>query len=157
MEKGLPEPAQFTDYEEMLHCVKVDAVVLMTAWKGRVRQAIQAMEAGAYVALEVGGAYDISERYALVDAYERTKMPAMMLENCCYGRREMAALRMAKEGLFGEIIQCVGGYHHYLNPCELLLKKEDGTIDLNHYRLSEYVYRKANNIPRMNWGRSPRC
>ena len=36
----------------------------------------------------------------------------MMLENCCYGRRELAVLRMIREGLFGEVVHCEGSYQH---------------------------------------------
>ena len=38
----------------------------------------------------------------------------MMLENCCYGRREMMALNMERKGILGDIIHCTGGYSHDL-------------------------------------------
>lgn len=146
-EKGRPSPARYTDYHAMLREADLDAVVIMTGWNDRLSYAMDAMEAGKYTAIKVGCAYDISECYALVETFERTGSPVMMLENCCYGRREMAALRMAKEGLFGEIVQCSGGYYHYLNNCELFLKKDDGTVDANHYRLEEYVRRNCDQYP----------
>ena len=146
-EKGRPSPARYTDYHAMLREADLDAVVIMTGWNDRLSYAMDAMEAGKYTAIKVGCAYDISECYALVETFERTGSPVMMLENCCYGRREMAALRMAKESLFGEIVQCSGGYYHYLNNCELFLKKDDGTVDANHYRLEEYVRRNCDQYP----------
>ena len=49
-------------------------------------------------------------------------MPCMMMENCCYGQREMTVLKMVKEGLFGECIHAEGGYRHAspLGPWEQL-------------------------------------
>ena len=148
-ENGYTAPARYTDYSQMLATEKLDAVVIMTGWNSRISYAIEAMEAGLYTAIEVGCAYNLSECYALVDTYERTHSPVMMLENCCYGRREMMALRMAKEGLFGEIVHCTGGYRHYLNNCELFRKNEDGTfrVDNQHYRLAEYIHRNCEQYP----------
>lgn len=146
-EKGLAAPMCFTDYHEMLKSCELDAVVVMTVWKSRIQCAIDCMEAGKYTAIEVGCAHELSECYDLLDAYERTGVPVMMLENCCYGRREMMALRMVKEGLFGEVVNCDGAYHHYLNEVELFMKKPDGTIDTNHYRINEYATRNCEQYP----------
>ena len=146
-EKGLPAPACTTDYREILADPGIDAVVVMTGWNTHIPVAIDALKAGKYTAIEVGCAYDLSECFALLDAHEATGAPLMMLENCCYGRREMMALRMAKEGLFGEIVHCDGGYHHFLPREELFKKKPDGSIDTAHYRLSEYLNRNAEQYP----------
>lgn len=147
--KGRPAPALYTDYQKMLANEKLDAMAIMTGWNNRITYAIQAMEAGLYTAIEVGCAYDLRECYNLVETYERTGSPVMMLENCCYGRREMMALRMVKEGLFGEIVQCMGSYRHYLNHAELFNQNEDGTYktDPNHYRLTEYIHRNCEQYP----------
>ena len=39
----------------------------------------------------------------------------MMLENCCYGRKELMVLNMVRQGLFGELIYCECGYEHDLS------------------------------------------
>ena len=146
--KGKPAPRLTEDYHEMLNDASIDAVVIMTGWSTHVQCAIDSLKAGKYTAIEVGCAYDISECYALLAAYQTTHAPLMMLENCCYGRREMMALRMAREGLFGEIVHCEGGYHHYLNDVELFKKASDGkTVDTSHYRLAEYLRRNAEQYP----------
>ena len=62
------------------------------------------------------------ECFDLIDTYEKTGVPLMMLENCCYGRREMMALNMREKGVFGEIVHCTGAYAHYLNKVELFTK-----------------------------------
>ena len=145
--KGRPAPLLFTDYHEMLKIKEMDAVVIMTAWNSRIQCAIDCMDAGKQTAIEVGCAYSMEECQALLDAYHRTGIHAMMLENCCYGRREMMALRMAREGLLGEIVFCTGAYHHYLNKVELFKEDENGKVDTEHYRLAEYAYRNCEQYP----------
>ena len=151
-EKGRPAPKLTRDYRDMLADKDVDAVIVMTGWNMHVKCAIDSLRAGKYTAIEVGCAYDISECYELLQAYESTHAPLMMLENACYGRREMMAIRMVREGLFGEIVHCEGGYQHYLNDVELFKKNEDGSIDTAHYRLAEYAHRNAEQYPTHEFG-----
>ncbi len=141
-----PVPKTTTDYRDILADAEVDAVINMTGWDMHTKITVDAMRAGKYAAVEVGCAYDISDCYALVDAYEETGIPVMMLENCCYGRREMMALNMVKKGLFGEILHCDGGYMHYLNRGELFVG-EDGKMLPRHYRIEEYINRNCEQYP----------
>lgn len=144
VEQGRPEPIMTDDYMDIINNDKIDAVIVMTEWAGRAEIAAKAMYAGKYAAIEVGCAFDISECYMLIEAYEKTGMPLMMLENCCYGRREMMALRAVKEGLFGEIVHCDGGYHHLLPEEELFLDIES---EKKHYRIGSYINRNCENYP----------
>ena len=84
----------------------IDAVVIMTGWSGRPQLAMEAMRAGKYTAIEVGCADNLQECWDLVDTYEQTGVPLMMLENDCYFRRNLMALNMAQQGVFGEIVHC---------------------------------------------------
>ena len=118
-EKMGNSPKMTTNYRDILSDATVDAVFIMNGWDGRVEMAMEAMRAGKYVAIEVGCAETVESCFDLIKTHEETKMPVMMLENCCYGRREMMVLNMVKQGLFGELVYCTGGYHHYLNECEL--------------------------------------
>lgn len=146
-ELGRPKPKVSTDYREMLADESVDAVVIMSGWSEHCSLALASLEAGKYTAMEVGCAYDLSECYKLVDAYERNGAPLMMLENCCYGRRELMALRMVREGLFGEILHADGGYLHHLSEVELFGDVKGGKFDYNHYRQFEYLHRNLENYP----------
>ena len=65
----------------------------------------------------------------------------MLLENCCYGREEMAVLHMIKLGVIGEIIHCACGYLHDLRE-EICLGREN-----RHYRLDNYLHRNGDNYP----------
>lgn len=134
------------DYREVLCRDDVDAVIVCGSWNSHVDITIASMEAGKYTAFEVGGVYDIQDCWRLVDAYERTKTPCMMLENCCYGRNEMLVLNMVKQGLFGEIVHCDGGYCHDLRSSDLS-KNEP-----RHYRHIEYQSRNCENYPTHEMG-----
>lgn len=130
-----------TDYKEILALKNIDAVLVMTSWETHVKIACEAMEAGIPTGLEVGGAYDLEECYDLVKTQVKTKTPFMFLENCCYGRYEMMAMNIVKQGLFGEIVHCEGAYQHDLRT-EVLRGEE-----LRHYRLNNYINRNCENYP----------
>jgi len=65
----------------------------------------------------------------------------MMLENCCYGREEMALLEMTRQGVFGELIHCQGGYEHDLRS-EVACGLEN-----RHYRFRNYQHRNGDIYP----------
>ena len=128
-------PVAVTDYHRLLEMKEIDAIITPSAWESHVDICIDSMLAGKYVATEVGGAYSIEQCWDLVRTYERTKVPCMMLENCCYGKEEMAILNMIKKGVFGELVHCEGGYRHDLRD-EVSLGNEN-----RHYRLRNYKNR----------------
>ena len=134
-------PFKTTNYKELLALDNVDAVLISTDWELHIPFAIEAMKAGKAVALEVGGAYSVQECYDLVDTWEKTKVPFMFMENCCYNRDELLATAMARKGLFGRIVYCSGSYSHDLRN-EVTRGKEN-----RHYRLRNYLTRNCENYP----------
>ena len=135
-----------TNWMDVVNCDEIDAVFISTSWALHVEMAIGAMRRGKYAAIEVGGVYDISDCFRLVDAHEETGMHCMMLENCNYGRRELMSLRMAKEGVLGEIVHCTGAYMHDLRSTDLS-GTHTGWGGLNTYRIEEYAARNCDNYP----------
>ncbi|MBO5214661.1 MAG: Gfo/Idh/MocA family oxidoreductase [Clostridia bacterium] len=129
------------DYKEVLADKDVEAVVVYTSWETHIKIAIDCMLAGKITGMEVGGAYSVEECWELVRTYERTKTPIMFLENCCYDRSELLALKMARAGMFGEIVHCSGAYSHDLRN-EITHGKEN-----RHYRLRNYLVRNGENYP----------
>lgn len=126
---------------EVINCPEVEAVIVFTSWDCHVTIAIDVMKAGKPVAMEVGGAYSLEECFHLVETQEKTGVPFMMLENCCYGKAETTVLRMVRAGLFGEVVHCEGGYRHDL-------RNEIANGEKNrHYRLEEYKNRNCENYP----------
>lgn len=129
------------NYKELVSRGDVDAVLICCSWEDHVPVAKASMRAGKYTALEVGGAYSINDCWELVRCQEETGTHLIMMENCCYGRREMLVLNMVKKGLFGEIVHCEGAYSHDLRQ-EVL----DGD-KIRHYRLRNYIGRNCDNYP----------
>lgn len=134
-------PAAEPEYSEVLTRSDIDALIIATSWEHHVPAAIQAMKAGIPVGIEVGGVYSLEECWELVRTYEETKTPFMFMGNCCYGRRELMALNMKEQGVFGDIVHCRGGYMHDLRS-EVTRGKEN-----RHYRLRNYLNRNAENYP----------
>ena len=134
-------PFQSQDYKAVLSRDEVDVAVISTSWQYHIAIAIEAMRRGVFAAMEVGGTYNLQECYDLVEAYEQTKTPFFFLENCCYGRRELMCLNMARAGAFGEIVHCDGAYKHDLRK-EVSYGKEN-----RHYRLPHYIHHNCENYP----------
>ena len=134
-------PKGTTNYMDVLDMDEVQAVVVSAAWEAHVKIAVAAMKAGKYVGLEVGGAYCVEDCWKLVRTSEETGVPCMMLENCCYGQKEMMCLNLAKQGLLGEIVHCTGGYHHDLR------EEISSGNEIRHYRLRNYTLRNCDNYP----------
>ena len=134
-------PEGYTDYSDVLSRDDLDGVIVATSWTTHVEISLAAMRAGLYVGSEVGGASSIQECWELVRTSEETGMPFMLLENCCYGREEMAVLNMVKKDLFGELIHCQCGYEHDLRS-EISRGGEN-----RHYRLNNFVHRNGDLYP----------
>jgi predicted dehydrogenase len=70
----------------------------------------------------VPSAITLDECWNLVNTYEETGIPLMILENVCYRRDVMAVLNMVRDGLFGNLLHARCGYQHSL----LHVKFNDG-------------------------------
>lgn len=143
---GQSKPSVYTDYLDVINDKEVNTVIIATAWESHTEIAVASMYAKKAIAMEVGGAYSLNQCYDLVHAYEQTHTPFMFLENCCFGRREMMVLHMVRQGLFGEIVHCAGGYQHDLRH-EIAFGKEN-----RHYRLRNYLSRNCENYPTHDLG-----
>ena len=135
---GKPAPQTFRDYHKMLELSELEAVFIPTSWNSHLAIAADCLEAGKYAAIEVGGASSVEELWQLVHAYERTGTPVMMLENCCYCRDELTVMNMVRQGLFGELVYCEGGYEHNLrNTLAQMEKSGEERAYHNRFRNGE--------------------
>ena len=134
-------PVCVTDYHDLL-TMKLDAVINCASWADHVNVVVDCLNAGMPIGFEVGGAYNVDECWEIVKAYERTKTPCMMLTNAKFAKRNMSVVKMAKEGLFGRVIHCDGGYCHYMAK---------GVVEEHftnkYYRLINYTLRNSENYP----------
>ncbi|MBQ2719095.1 MAG: Gfo/Idh/MocA family oxidoreductase [Clostridia bacterium] len=140
------EPVATTNYDDLVNNKELEAIFIFSSWEAHIPQAVAAMKAGKWVAMEVGGAYSVKQCWDLVRTSEETGMPVAMLENCCYGKRELMVANMAAKGALGKIVHCEGGYRHYL--CDEIADGEK----IRHYRLRNYLNRNCHNYPTHDFG-----
>ena len=99
-------------YKQICESDAVDVIYNVTPWYMHAPIAAYAMEHGKVALNEVPGALTIDECWQLIETSERTRVPCMMLENCCYGEDELLMFNMVKQGLLGEITHGEAAYIH---------------------------------------------
>lgn len=134
-------PFVFTDCDTMFAECKTDAVYVATDWATHIGISVKAMRCGIAVAMEVGRAFNEDECRSLIAAWEKTHTPFMMMENCCFGKDELFATSLVRNGVLGTVVYCHGAYAHDL-------RKEIAYGDINrHYRLKNYTEHNCENYP----------
>lgn len=154
-EKGLTKPKGYsgeTGWETMLKEEKIDLLYICTPWDFHTVMAIGGMKAGAHVACEVPIGLSVKDCWEVVKVSEATKKHCMMLENCCYDFFEMLTLKMAREGVFGEIIHAEGAYIH-----DLLDLNFSKTYYDDFWRLKENIRFNGNLYPTHGIGPVAQC
>ena len=115
---GHPPPKVFNngprDFEKLCETADLDLVFTATPWEWHVPVMLAAMKNGKHAATEVPAAMTVEDCWALVESAEKYRKHCVMMENCNYDRNEMMAFNMVRQGLFGEILHCEGGYLHDL-------------------------------------------
>ncbi len=97
---------------EMCRREDLDMVYIATPWALHAPMAVYAMEQGKHVAVEIPAATTVEDCWRLVETSEKTKRHCVILENCCYDFFELLTLNLARNGFFGDIVHCEGGYIH---------------------------------------------
>ncbi len=115
---GFPKPEVYQDgehaYEKLLARDDVEGVIIATPWLWHTPMSVDGMKAGKYVGVEVSAATTLAECWDLVDTYEETGSPLMILENVNYRRDVMAVMNMVRQNVFGELLHARCGYRHDL-------------------------------------------
>ena len=125
---GLPGVTATPDWKTLCALERLDLVYICTDWQHHVPVALEAMDRGKHVAVEVPAANTLEDIWALVDKAEQTRLHCMMLENSVYDHFEQMALAMARAGVFGKIIHAEGAYLHRID-----FDKERWRLDFNHH------------------------
>lgn len=133
-------PAAYTNENDFLNHKNLQAIIVATSWQTHIPIAVKAMRKGIRPAIECGGASNLDECFRLVSVYEETGVPCMFLENCNYGREEMALLNMTEKGVFGELIHLQCGYQHDLRSIAT-------SWESRHYRLDHHIHRNGDFYP----------
>jgi len=115
---GRPKAAVYSEgdyaFLKLLERPDVEGVIIATPWNWHTPMSVAAMKAGKYAGVEVSAATTLSECWDLVNTYEETGVPTMILENVCYRRDVMAVLNMVRQHIFGELTHMRCGYRHDL-------------------------------------------
>jgi predicted dehydrogenase len=153
-DKGRPEAAVYgkseRDFERMLQRDDLDGVVISTPWEWHVPMAVATMKAGKYAGVEVSATVTLKESWDLVNTFEKTGSPCMLLENVCYRRDVMAVLNMVRKGMFGELLHLQCGYQHDLREVKFNDGKKfyGGGVEFGPKALSEARWRTQHSVDR---------
>lgn len=153
-EAGRPEAAVYgkseKDYENLLKRDDLDGVIIATPWEWHVPMAVATMKAGKYAGVEVSATVTLQESWDLVNTFEKTGSPCMILENVCYRRDVMAVLHMVRKGLFGELLHLQCGYQHDLREVKFNNGKDfyGGGVEFGAKAISEARWRTQHSVDR---------
>jgi predicted dehydrogenase len=155
VEAGQPRPNGYSrgewDFQRMCQEEDLDLVFTATPWRWHVPVCVAAMENGKHAATEVPAAVTLDECWQLVETAEKHQKHCVMMENCCYGRREMMVLNMVRRGLFGELIHAECAYNHDLRNYKL------GGLYEGDWRIQHSVKRNGNLYPTHGLGPVAQC
>jgi hypothetical protein len=93
----------------------------------------------------------IEECWQLVETAEKQNKHCVMMENCCYDRREMLALNLVRKGLLGEILHAECGYLHDLRAIKFAMEGE------GLWRRAHAIRRNGNLYPTHGLGPVAQC
>lgn len=107
-------PALLTDYSALCQRNDIDIVYIASHWDAHTPMAVEAMENGFHVGLEVPAATTLEDCWHLVETSERTRRHCILLENCLYGDEEMLLYNLVQSGALGTLTHGEAAYIHYL-------------------------------------------
>ena len=150
---GAKQPEIYTDsefaYLKLLERDDIDGVIISTPWLWHTKMAVDCMKAGKYAGVEVSAANTIEECWDMVNTYEATGVPTMILENVCYRRDVMAVLNMVRQDVFGELVHARCGYRHDLRGVKFHPGVEfgEGAGGEARWRTQHSIHRDADLYP----------
>ncbi|MCP5054031.1 MAG: Gfo/Idh/MocA family oxidoreductase [bacterium] len=155
VEAGFKKPKGYSrgelDFKRLCLQEDLDLVMTATPWRWHVPVCVAALNAGKHAATEVPAAVTVEECWQLVETSEKTGKYCLMLENCCYGKRELTILNMVRRGLFGEIIHAEAGYLHDLRALKFSNEGE------GLWRTEHSIKRNGNLYPTHGIGPVAKC
>jgi len=154
VDRGRKAPVLVTggkdDYRKVLDRSDVDIAIISTPWEEHARMAVDAMERGKHAFIEVPACVTIDECWQLVETAEKTQRHCMMMENVCYGREELLALNLCRQGVLGELLHGEAAYIHDLRGQMHSVERGTGS-----WRTPHYIHRNGNLYP--THGLGPIC
>ena len=138
------------DFLNLVQRDDLDAVYIATPWKWHHPMSVAAMKQGKHVGVECPAALEIKDLWDLVNVSEKEEKHCMLMENVCYRRDVMAVLNMVRNGVFGELLHCQGGYQHDLRAVKFNNGKQPygGGLEFNEKGYSESKWRTQHSVDR---------
>jgi len=131
-----------TDFVRMCETEDLDVVICATSWKWHAPVCIAGMNNGKHVVSEVPIILTMDEAWDVVETSEKTgKWATLALEQALLeSNYAMAVLNMIQNGVFGDVMHCVGGYVHDLRMVKFNPEEEP-------WRLQHSIDRNGNLYP----------
>lgn len=152
LQSNRPAPRLFTDYTALCRESELDLLYIASHWDAHAPMAIEAMEGGFHVGLEVPAATTLEDCWAIVEASERTRRHCILLENCIYGELEMLLYNIVQAGVLGTVTHGGAAYIHYLR--DFLFQPERR---LGNWRRKAHQTQNGNLYPTHGLGPIARC
>ncbi len=143
---GQPAPALYgktkTDFVNMCEKEELDLVVCATSWEWHAPVCLAAMKNDKNAVSEVPIVLTLDEAWDVVETSEKTgKWATLGLEQALIeSYYAMPVLNMVRQGVFGSVVHCVGGYVHDLRLVKFDPEREP-------WRLQHSVDRNGNLYP----------
>lgn len=136
-------------YKAMLEVCQPDLVIVASPWHLHEEHALASLEAGANVALEIGGGSTSGQYDTLAERAQTLGRRVYPLENAVFMRSSMAIGQMVEQGVFGDLIALCGGYRHDLRHLltQTAEKTESGSTNTNGWRTQYYTTTNADLYP----------
>ena len=112
---GFPKPKGFTgpeDYKRIAELNGLDAIYSATPMDLHIPIMLAAMRGGKYGGCEMPQFTGLEQAWELIETYEKTRKPCMLMENYTYMRNVKMVLVMTRLELFGDLTHCECGYQH---------------------------------------------
>ncbi len=111
---GRPRPVVYSNsayaFQRLVQRDDIDGVVIAASDKWQTNMAVAAMKSGRHVGMSASAVATVGESWALVDAFDQTGTPCMLLESTCYRPDVLAVLGQIRQGNFGEMTYARSGY-----------------------------------------------
>ena len=102
-------------YKAACRLPEVDLVYICSDWTSHPIIAVEAMQQGKHVAIEVPAATTMEAIQALVRTATETRRQCLLLENACFERQLQDAIVAIRRGDIGELVHAEGNYYHCLD------------------------------------------
>lgn len=131
-----------TDFVRMCETEDLDVVICSTSWKWHAQVCIAAMNNQKHAVSEVPIILTMDEAWEVVETSEKTgKWATLALEQALLeSNYAMGVLNMIQNGVFGDVLHCVGGYVHDLRMVKFNPEEEP-------WRLQHSIDRNGNLYP----------